>query len=129
MVWFAVIIFSAIIAYLLRIFEISNSFNKIGIEITIIDSFRILFLLTKNYFKQSKLLCHENKRSELKTLNSIYWLFFDTLLVSLTTIIKNALQINANNKIAIIPVSNKDNVVQNVDKAIPFMNESMASAA
>ncbi len=62
--WIAIIIFSIILAYLFRIVAIRNYFKKIGIRLSIVDSFKILYLLTKNYFTQLINLHKNKQRSE-----------------------------------------------------------------
>jgi hypothetical protein len=127
--WIAIIIFSIILAYLFRIVAIRNSFKKIGIRLSIVDSFKILYLLTKNYFTQLINLHKNKQRSERKVLNNIFWFFFDTLLVSLTSIIKNALELEKEKKISVVKVSSKNSIVKNVSETIPCLNETMSSAA
>lgn len=127
--WIAIIIFSIILAYLFRIVAIRNSFKKIGIRLSIVDSFKILYLLTKNYFTQLINLHKNKQRSERKVLNNIFWFFFDTLLVSLTSIIKNALELEKEKKISVVKVSSKNSIVKNVSEIIPCLNETMSSAA
>ncbi len=127
--WIAIIIFSIILAYLFRIVAIKNSFKKIGIRLSIVDSFKILYLLTKNYFTQLINLHKNKQRSERKVLNNIFWFFFDTLLVSLTSIIKNALELEKEKKISVVKVSSKNSIVKNVSETIPCLNETMSSAA
>ena len=92
-----------------------------------LDSFKILYLLTKNYLNQLITLRKNKKNQEYKILNKIYWLFFDTLLVSLTTILNNAFNITDDNKVSIVPISHKNNIVKNVSITIPFLNELMVS--
>ena len=45
------------------------------------------------------------------------------------SIIYNAFNITDNNKVSIVPISHKNDIVKNVSIAIPFLNESMASVA
>ena len=128
--WISIIIFSIILAYLLRVIDIMKSFKKIGINLSVVDSFKILFLLTRNYIQQLIDLKKHNQHKEAKVLNNIYWFFFDTLLISLTTILKNALElVNDDKAISIVKVSSENNIIKNVNEVIPFLNESMASAA
>lgn len=127
--WITIVLVSFILAYLFRVLIIYNAFKNIGIKLTMLDSFKILYLLTKNYLNQLITLRKNKKNQEYKILNKIYWLFFDTLLVSLTTILNNAFNITDNNKVSIVPISHKNDIVKNVSIAIPFLNESMASAA
>ena len=127
--WITIVLVSFILAYLFRASIIYNAFKNIGIKLTMLDSFKILYLLTKNYLNQLITLRKNKKNQEYKTLNKIYWLFFDTLLVSLTTILNNAFNITDDNKVSIVPISHKNNIVKNVSITIPFLNESMASAA
>ncbi|WP_431462886.1 hypothetical protein QU408_00780 [Lactobacillus crispatus] len=127
--WITIVLVSFILAYLFRISIIYNAFKNIGIKLTMLDSFKILYLLTKNYLNQLITLRKNKKNQEYKILNKIYWLFFDTLLVSLTTILNNAFNITDDNKVSIVPISRKNNIVKNVSITIPFLNESMASAA
>lgn len=126
--WITIVLVSFILAYLFRVSIIYNAFKNIGIKLTMLDSFKILYLLTKNYLNQLITLRKNKKNQEYKTLNKIYWLFFDTLLVSLTTILNNAFNITDDNKVSIVPISRKNNIVKNVSITIPFLNESMASA-
>ncbi|KAA8791818.1 hypothetical protein [Lactobacillus crispatus] len=127
--WITIVLVSFILAYLFRVSIIYNAFKNIGIKLTMLDSFKILYLLTKNYLNQLITLRKNKKNQEYKILNKIYWLFFDTLLVSLTTILNNAFNITDDNKVSIVPISHKNNIVKNVSITIPFLNESMASAA
>lgn len=127
--WITIVLVSFILAYLFRVSIIYNAFKNIGIKLTMLDSFKILYLLTKNYLNQLITLRKNKKNQEYKILNKIYWLFFDTLLVSLTTILNNAFNITDDNKVSIVPISHKNNIVKNVSIIIPFLNESMASAA
>lgn len=127
--WITIVLVSFILAYLFRVSIIYNAFKNIGIKLTMLDSFKILYLLTKNYLNQLITLRKNKKNQEYKILNKIYWLFFDTLLVSLTTILNNAFNLTDDNKVSIVPISHKNNIVKNVSIAIPFLNESMASAA
>lgn len=127
--WITIVLVSFILAYLFRASIIYNAFKNIGIKLTMLDSFKILYLLTKNYLNQLITLRKNKKNQEYKILNKIYWLFFDTLLVSLTTILNNAFNITDDNKVSIVPISHKNNIVKNVSITIPFLNESMASAA
>ena len=92
-----------------------------------LDSFKILYLLTKNYLNQLITLRKNKKNQKYKILNKIYWLFFDTLLVSLTTILNNAFNITDDSKVSIIPISHKNDIVKNVSITIPFLNELMVS--
>lgn len=92
-----------------------------------LDSFKILYLLTKNYLNQLITLRKNKKNQEYKILNKIYWLFFDTLLVSLTTILNNAFNITDDSKVSIVPISHKNDIVKNVSITIPFLNELMVS--
>lgn len=62
-------------------------------------------------------------------LNNIFWFFFDTLLVSLTSIIKNVLELEKEKTISIVKVSSKNSIVKNVSETIPCLNETMSSAA
>lgn len=126
--WITIVLVSFILAYLFRVSIIYNAFKNIGIKLTMLDSFKILYLLTKNYLNQLITLRKNKKNQEYKILNKIYWLFFDTLLVSLTTILNNAFNITDDNKVSIVPISHKNNIVKNVSITIPFLNESMASA-
>lgn len=127
--WITIVLVSFILAYLFRVSIIYNAFKNIGIKLTMLDSFKILYLLTKNYLNQLITLRKNKKNQEYKILNKIYWLFFDTLLVSLTTILNNAFNITDDNKVSIVPISHKNNIVKNVSITIPFLNELMASAA
>lgn len=127
--WITIVLVSFILAYLFRVSIIYNAFKNIGIKLTILDSFKILYLLTKNYLNQLITLRKNKKNQEYKILNKIYWLFFDTLLVSLTTILNNAFNTTDDNKVSIVPISHKNNIVKNVSITIPFLNELMASAA
>lgn len=127
--WITIVLVSFILAYLFRVSIIYNAFKNIGIKLTMLDSFKILYLLTKNYLNQLITLRKNKKNQEYKILNKIYWLFFDTLLVSLTTILNNAFNTTDDNKVSIVPISHKNNIVKNVSITIPFLNESMASAA
>ena len=127
--WITIVLVSFILAYLFRASIIYNAFKNIGIKLTMLDSFKILYLLTKNYLNQLITLRKNKKNQEYKILNKIYWLFFDTLLVSLTTILNNAFNITDDNKVSIVPISHKNNIVKNVSITIPFLNELMASAA
>ena len=127
--WITIVLVSFVLAYLFRVSIIYNAFKNIGIKLTMLDSFKILYLLTKNYLNQLITLRKNKKNQEYKMLNKIYWLFFDTLLVSLTTILNNAFNITDDNKVSIVPISRKNNIVKNVSITIPFLNESMASAA
>lgn len=126
--WITIVLVSFILAYLFRVSIIYNAFKNIGIKLTMLDSFKILYLLTKNYLNQLITLRKNKKNQEYKILNKIYWLFFDTLLVSLTTILNNAFNTTDDNKVSIVPISHKNNIVKNVSITIPFLNESMASA-
>lgn len=127
--WITIVLVSFILAYLFRVSIIYNAFKNIGIKLTMLDSFKILYLLTKNYLNQLITLRKNKKNQEYKILNKIYWLFFDTLLVSLTTILNNAFNTTDDNKVSIVPISHKNNIVKNVSITIPFLNELMASAA
>ena len=127
--WITIVLVSFILAYLFRASIIYNAFKNIGIKLTMLDSFKILYLLTKNYLNQLITLRKNKKNQEYKILNKIYWLFFDTLLVSLTTILNNAFNITDDSKVSIVPISHKNDIVKNVSITIPFLNESMASAA
>lgn len=127
--WITIVLVSFILAYLFRVSIIYNAFKNIGIKLTMLDSFKILYLLTKNYLNQLITLRKNKKNQEYKILNKIYWLFFDTLLVSLTTILNNAFNITDDSKVSIVPISHKNDIVKNVSITIPFLNESMASAA
>lgn len=62
--WIAIITFSIILAYLFRVVAIKNSFKKIEIRLSIVDSFKIFYLLTKNYFTQLINLHKNKQRSE-----------------------------------------------------------------
>ena len=126
--WITIVLVSFILAYLFRVSIIYNAFKNIGIKLTMLDSFKILYLLTKNYLNQLITLRKNKKNQEYKILNKIYWLFFDTLLVSLTTILNNAFNITDDSKVSIVPISHKNDIVKNVSITIPFLNESMASA-
>ena len=75
-----------------------------------LDSFKILYLLTKNYLNQLITL-RKNKKN----------------LVSLTTILNNAFNITDDSKVSIVPISHKNNIVKNVSITIPFLNELMVS--
>ena len=125
--WITIVLVSFILAYLFRVSIIYNAFKNIGIKLTMLDSFKILYLLTKNYLNQLITLRKNKKNQEYKILNKIYWLFFDTLLVSLTTILNNAFNITDDNKVSIVPISHKNNIVKNVSITIPFLNELMVS--
>lgn len=125
--WIMIVLISFILAYLFRASIIYNAFKNIGIKLTMMDSFKILYLLTKNYLNQLITLRKNKKNQEYKILNKIYWLFFDTLLVSLTTILNNAFNITDDNKVSIVPISHKNDIVKNVSITIPFLNELMAS--
>lgn len=127
--WITIVLVSFILAYLFRASIIYDAFKNIGIKLTMLDSFKILYLLTKNYLNQLITLRKNKKNQEYKILNKIYWLFFDTLLVSLTTILNNTFNITDDSKVSIVPISHKNDIVKNVSIAIPFLNESMASAA
>lgn len=127
--WITIVLVSFILAYLFRASIIYNAFKNIGIKLTMLDSFKILYLLTKNYLNQLITLRKNKKNQEYKILNKIYWLFFDTLLVSLTTILNNAFNITDDSKVSIVPISHKNDIVKNVSITIPFLNELMASAA
>ena len=122
-----IVLVSFILAYLFRASIIYNAFKNIGIKLTMLDSFKILYLLTKNYLNQLITLRKNKKNQEYKILNKIYWLFFDTLLVSLTTILNNAFNITDDSKVSIIPISHKNDIVKNVSITIPFLNELMVS--
>lgn len=127
--WITIVLVSFILAYLFRASIIYDAFKNIGIKLTMLDSFKILYLLTKNYLNQLITLRKNKKNQEYKILNKIYWLFFDTLLVSLTTILNNAFNITDDSKVSIVPISHKNDIVKNVSITIPFLNELMASAA
>ena len=125
--WITIVLVSFILAYLFRVLIIYNAFKNIGIKLTMLDSFKILYLLTKNYLNQLITLRKNKKNQEYKILNKIYWLFFDTLLVSLTTILNNAFNITDDSKVSIVPISHKNDIVKNVSITIPFLNELMVS--
>lgn len=125
--WITIVLVSFILAYLFRASIIYNAFKNIGIKLTMLDSFKILYLLTKNYLNQLITLRKNKKNQEYKILNKIYWLFFDTLLVSLTTILNNAFNITDDSKVSIVPISHKNDIVKNVSITIPFLNELMVS--
>ena len=125
--WITIVLVSFILAYLFRVSIIYNAFKNIGIKLTMLDSFKILYLLTKNYLNQLITLRKNKKNQKYKILNKIYWLFFDTLLVSLTTILNNAFNITDDSKVSIIPISHKNDIVKNVSITIPFLNELMVS--
>lgn len=125
--WITIVLVSFILAYLFRVSIIYNAFKNIGIKLTMLDSFKILYLLTKNYLNQLITLRKNKKNQEYKILNKIYWLFFDTLLVSLTTILNNAFNITDDSKVSIVPISHKNDIVKNVSITIPFLNELMVS--
>lgn len=125
--WIMIVLVSFILAYLFRASIIYNAFKNIGIKLTMLDSFKILYLLTKNYLNQLITLRKNKKNQEYKILNKIYWLFFDTLLVSLTTILNNAFNITDDSKVSIVPISHKNDIVKNVSITIPFLNELMVS--
>ena len=74
--WITIVLVSFILAYLFRVSIIYNAFKNIGIKLTMLDSFKILYLLTKNYLNQLITLRKNKKNQEYKTLNKIYWLFF-----------------------------------------------------
>lgn len=125
--WITIVLVSFILAYLFRASIIYNAFKNIGIKLTMLDSFKILYLLTKNYLNQLITLRKNKKNQEYKILNKIYWLFFDTLLASLTTILNNAFNITDDSKVSIVPISHKNDIVKNVSITIPFLNELMVS--
>ena len=125
--WITIVLVSFILAYLFRVSIIYNAFKNIGIKLTMLDSFKILYLLTKNYLNQLITLRKNKKNQKYKILNKIYWLFFDTLLVSLTTILNNAFNITDDSKVSIIPISHKNDIVKNVSITIPFLNELVVS--
>lgn len=125
--WITIVLVSFILAYLFRVSIIYNAFKNIGIKLTMLDSFKILYLLTKNYLNQLITLRKNKKNQEYKILNKIYWLFFDTLLVSLTTILNNAFNITDDSKVSIVPILHKNDIVKNVSITIPFLNELMVS--
>lgn len=125
--WITIVLVSFILAYLFRASIIYDAFKNIGIKLTMLDSFKILYLLTKNYLNQLITLRKNKKNQEYKILNKIYWLFFDTLLVSLTTILNNAFNITDDSKVSIVPISHKNDIVKNVSITIPFLNELMVS--
>ena len=74
--WITIVLVSFILAYLFRASIIYNAFKNIGIKLTMLDSFKILYLLTKNYLNQLITLRKNKKNQEYKILNKIYWLFF-----------------------------------------------------
>lgn len=127
--WVSIILISIVVAYLIRITDIRREFKKVNIEVSFIDSFRILYLLTKNYIAQLITLKRDgHKKKQIKFLNRSFWLFFDTLLVSLTSILKNSFELIKNNEISVVKVSPRNSVIDNVSIAIPFVNRSMAYA-
>lgn len=128
--WICVILISIIVAYLIRTNDIRREFKKVDIKVSLIDSLKILYLLTKNYIVQLitlKKMGHKEK--QIKFLNRSFWLFFDTLLVSLTSILRNSFELIEKNEISVVKVSTSNSVTDNVSIAIPFVNSSMAYAA
>ena len=61
--WITIVLVSFILAYLFRASIIYNAFKNIGIKLTMLDSFKILYLLTKNYLNQLITL-RKNKKNQ-----------------------------------------------------------------
>lgn len=73
--WFLIILFSCVLAYLMRIFDIKRIYVHYGKPITLWQSAKLLLFLTNNYTRG--LIEHK-----------IFWFYFDTLVISTINIEK-----------------------------------------
>lgn len=73
--WFLIILFSCVLAYLMRIFDIKRIYKQYKKQITLWQSAKLLLFLTNNYTRG--LIEHK-----------IFWFYFDTLVISTINIEK-----------------------------------------
>ena len=121
---FLIIIIGIIFAYLMRAFDILIAFKEVNITISFKDSIKILILMTKNYIQLTK-----NRTIDKKDITTAYLFHFSTLLVFLTSIIKDATLLTDQDKIAMISVKKEDNIIDMVRNSLPVCNNKKFNVA
>ena len=121
---FLIIIIGIIFSYLMRAFDILIAFKEVNITISFKDSIKILILMTKNYIQLTK-----NRTIDKKDITTAYLFHFSTLLVFLTSIIKDATLLTDQDKIAMISVKKEDNIIDMVRNSLPVFNNKKFNVA
>lgn len=121
---FVIILVGIVFAYLMRAFDILVAFKEVNITISFKDSIRILVLMTKNYIQLIR-----SKAINKKDITSAYLFHFSTLMVFLTSIVKDATLLTDQHKVAMIPTQKGDSIIDMVRNSLPVFNNPKFNVA
>lgn len=85
-----IFIMSCTIAFLLKSLDIKLKFKESNIHLSILDSLKILFIITKSFI-QIYFDTNTSKKSK-KRIKKLYFLYFNYLLIFLTSIVCHTLK-------------------------------------
>ena len=85
-----IFIISCAIAFLLKSLDIKLKFKESNIHLSILDSFKILFIITKSFIQIS--FDTDTSKKSKKRIKRLYFLHFNYLLVFLTSIVCHTLK-------------------------------------
>ncbi len=119
-----ILFISCIIAFLLKSIDIKLSFRESNISLSIIDSFKILFIITKSFIQV--LFDKNTSKHTKKRIKKLYFLHFNYMLTLLVSIIHITIEQLNDEKNTIIDVSKvKEAKKDKIIDFLPLVKESV----